>query len=368
MAGGIYRNPIMFSIVAAAAIMVGTFVTMFFPMMTPQMHPKLEALEQYSPLELMGKDIYQREGCFYCHTQTVRPLKTEVMRYGEYSKAGEFAFDRPFLWGSKRTGPDLARVGLRLPAPVLYAQMKDPRASGKKSNMPAYAWLEDRALDPDDIKARMDAQGFEYEGEDISSLEGRNELEALVSYMLWLGHAVKPAKAEASVHVSAGEPLFSQNCSGCHGANGSGGAGPSLMDNVWLAMEGDISDEKLASIITGGTAGGMPPYEGAFSDEQLHDLVDFIRSLSGGGAGASAEGSLGAEVYAGNCAGCHGADATGGFGPDLTDNVWLGQEGDVSEDRLEEIISKGTAAGMPPFGDALKHDDLDAVVSFIMGL
>ena len=112
MAGAIYRKPIMFTIMAAVVILIGTAVTMFIPMLTPQMHPKLEGLQPFTALQLAGRDIYQREGCSNCHTQTVRPLKSEVMRYGEYSKAGEFAYDRPFLWGSKRTGPDLARIGV----------------------------------------------------------------------------------------------------------------------------------------------------------------------------------------------------------------------------------------------------------------
>lgn len=110
MAGGIYRKPIMFTIVATVVILIGTAFTMFIPMFTEGMHPKLENLKPYTPLELAGRDIYQREGCHYCHTQTVRPLKAEVMRYGEYSKAGEFAYERPFLWGSKRTGPDLSLI------------------------------------------------------------------------------------------------------------------------------------------------------------------------------------------------------------------------------------------------------------------
>ena len=141
MAGGIYSKPILFSIVATVVILVGTIVTMFYPMFTTGMHPKLEDLKPYTALELAGKDVYMQEGCNNCHSQTVRPLRTEVMRYGEYSKAGEFVYDHPFLFGSKRTGPDLHRVGQKYPHRWHYDHMYDPRAITPDSIMPAYPWL-----------------------------------------------------------------------------------------------------------------------------------------------------------------------------------------------------------------------------------
>src|SRR5512140_3885031 len=155
MAGNLYNKPILFAIVAAVVILIGTVVTMFIPMLTPEMHPKLANLKPYTALQLAGKDIYQREGCNNCHTQTVRPLKTEVMRYGEYSKAGEFAYDRPFLWGSKRTGPDIARVGGKYTDKWHYKHFNDPRAFFDKTNMPAYAWLKNNKLDAKDVEAHM---------------------------------------------------------------------------------------------------------------------------------------------------------------------------------------------------------------------
>jgi cytochrome c oxidase cbb3-type subunit 2 len=154
MAGDIYRKPIMFAIISAVVILIGTAVTMFIPMMTSHMHPKLEALKPFTPLQLAGRDIYQREGCNNCHTQTVRPLRTEVMRYGEYSKAGEFAYDYPFLWGSKRTGPDLARIGKKYPDAWHVRHFEDPRAFFARSNMPARTikharlWLAQRPRSP----------------------------------------------------------------------------------------------------------------------------------------------------------------------------------------------------------------------------
>ena len=133
----LHTSPVLFAILATVAILVGTLVTMFLPMLTPQMHPKLENLKPFTPVQLAGRDIYQREGCNNCHTQTVRPLKTEVMRYGEYSKAGEFAYDRPFLWGSKRTGPDLARIGGKYPDVWHYGHFENPQAFFAESNMPS---------------------------------------------------------------------------------------------------------------------------------------------------------------------------------------------------------------------------------------
>ena len=147
MSGEIYRKPILFAIVATVVILIGTVATMFYPMARDEMHPRMENLKPYTALQLAGKDIYQREGCNNCHTQTVRPLKTEVMRYGEYSKAGEFAFDRPFLWGSKRTGPDLARIGGKYPDVWHYRHHDDPQSMFPKSNMPKYAFLKDAKVD-----------------------------------------------------------------------------------------------------------------------------------------------------------------------------------------------------------------------------
>ena len=367
MSGNIYKKPIMFSIVATAVILIGTVATVFYPMFTPGMHPKLDNLVQYRPLELAGKDIYQREGCMNCHTQTVRPLKTEVMRYGEYSKAGEFAYDRPFLWGSKRTGPDLARIGLRWPVAKLhYSHFEDPRSFAAKSNMPSYGWLKEHALKPGSIKAHMDAQGFSYTDEDIKALGGKNELDALVSYMLWLGHAVKPAAA-AAADVGAGAALFSDNCSGCHGAEGEGGFGPSLQDNVWLGRDGDIPDERLIEIFIKGTDNGMPPYEGAFTDGQVRDIVDHLRVLGGGAKKAEAP-SKGAQLFAGKCAGCHKPDGSGGFGPNLQDNVWLGKEGDISDERIREIISKGTGKGMPAWKGVITDEDISDLIKHIRSI
>jgi cytochrome c oxidase cbb3-type subunit 2 len=307
MAGGIYRKPIMFTIVSAVVILIGTFVTMFYPMTTPQMHPKLENLKPFTPLQLAGRDIYQREGCNNCHTQTVRPLKTEVMRYGEYSKAGEFAYDYPFLWGSKRTGPDLARIGGKYPDAWHYRHFENPRKFFARSNMPAYAWLKGRKLDPDEIKAHMDALSMPYNEKQLQELSSKDEMDALVAYVQNLGKAVKrkpsmvvkqPAGKVELMNplagnqgaITVGAELFEDNCAGCHGDDAKGDIGPNLTDKVFLYAEGDVGDDDYFEIIYNGSEeghieegrtmkGGMPPFGGELQKNEIWSIVSYIRSL-----------------------------------------------------------------------------------------
>ncbi len=306
MAGEIYKKPIMFAIVSAVVILIGTIVTMFAPMMMTHMHPKLDSLKPYTALQLAGRDIYQREGCNNCHTQTVRPLKTEVMRYGEYSKAGEFAYDFPFLWGSKRTGPDLARIGRKYPDAWHYRHFEDPRKFFAKSNMPSYAWIKDRKLDPRDIQSHMDTLDFPYTNEDISLLAEKTEMDALVAYMQVTGTSVtsKSAKKKRVVSdvdienplagnaeaIAIGKELFEENCSMCHGDNGEGDIGPSVIDDVFLYVKGDLADNNYYEIINNGTdegmvkkgrtaKGGMPPFGDELQKDEIWSLVSFIRSI-----------------------------------------------------------------------------------------
>ncbi|TAN45805.1 MAG: c-type cytochrome [Nitrospirae bacterium] len=303
----LYKNPILFAVVTTVVVLIGTVVTMFYPMMTPEMHPKLEGLKQYTPLQLAGKDVYQQEGCVGCHTQTVRPLKTEVLRYGEYSKAGEFFYDHPFLWGSKRTGPDLARIGGKYPDAWQYKHFEDPQSFFAESNMPKYGWLKNNKLDPADVEAHMKALGFTYQPEDIALLNGKSELDALVAYMQVIGTSVKKAdagdkKKDLSVEpvnpfkgdpkaIASGKELYSQNCSACHGVKGEGGIGPSLIDDEFLYVKGDLKDDDYFELINNGTQagnveegrtmkGGMPPYASLGRDKIWH-LVSYIRSLQG---------------------------------------------------------------------------------------
>jgi len=309
MAGEIYRKPIVFAIIATVVILIGTTVTMFIPMFTTQMHPRLENLKPYTALQLAGRDIYQREGCNNCHTQTVRPLKTEVMRYGEYSKAGEFAYDRPFLWGSKRTGPDLARIGGKYPDVWHYRHFEDPRRFFPRSNMPSYGWLKNNRLNPDTIRRHMDALGFPYTEEEIQALADKTELDALVAYIQVIGTAVtnqpvtravikKPTKEVLLNPLSSGSPeavaegkkIFMKRCAMCHGKDAKGDIGPSLVDDIFLYVKGDLQDDDYFEIINKGTSegmskkgrvakGGMPPFGGKLQKKEIWSVISYIRTL-----------------------------------------------------------------------------------------
>ena len=153
----------------------------------------------YKPLELVGRDLYIRESCSTCHSQQVRPLLAEVKRYGQYAGAGEFAYDRPFLWGSKRTGPDLLRIGGKYTDAWHRIHMTDPRAVVPSSIMPAYPWLAQRPADDGTVVARLNALrklGHPYSDEDVeaapAALEGKTELDALIAYLQSLGKFAAP--------------------------------------------------------------------------------------------------------------------------------------------------------------------------------
>jgi cytochrome c oxidase cbb3-type subunit II len=148
----------------------------------------------HTPLELVGRDVYIRESCSTCHSQQVRPLLAEVKRYGQYAGSGEFAYERPFLWGSKRTGPDLLRVGGKYTDAWHRIHMTDPRAVVPSSIMPAYPWLAERAADDGTVVARLNALrtlGHPYSDQDVESapaaLAGKTELDAVVAYLQSLG-------------------------------------------------------------------------------------------------------------------------------------------------------------------------------------
>lgn len=170
-------------------------VPLFFAAETTE---PMEGVEPYAPLEFAGRDIYVREGCYNCHSQMIRPFRAETERYGHYSLAGEFVYDRPFQWGSKRTGPDLARVGGRYSDLWHEIHLLNPRDVLPDSNMPAYPWLAERTLDGDDVARRMRAQqrwlGVPYTDEQIEGaageVEGKTEMDAIIAYLQGLGTAV----------------------------------------------------------------------------------------------------------------------------------------------------------------------------------
>src|SRR5512142_2362001 len=180
MADSIYRKPVAFAVLATVVVLAGTIATMAYPMLRPDMHPKVDGLKPPSALALAGRDVYQREGCVNCHTQTVRPLKSEVVRYKgnrakvpseQYSLAGEFVWDHPFLWGSKRTGPDLAFEGWIKPSKDWQrAHLENPQAVVPRSNMPAYRFLSQARVDGGSVQASMRALrslGVPYQAADI---------------------------------------------------------------------------------------------------------------------------------------------------------------------------------------------------------
>jgi len=170
-------------------------VPLFFMKSTTE---PVTGLKPYSALELSGRDIYIREGCVSCHSQMIRPFRTETERYGHYSVAGEFVYDRPFLWGSKRTGPDLARVGGRYSNDWHSIHLANPRDVVPGSIMPGYPWLQETELDSSDIVAKMSALamlGHPYSEDEINTavkqLEGQTEVDALIAYLQNLGTSIK---------------------------------------------------------------------------------------------------------------------------------------------------------------------------------
>jgi cytochrome c oxidase cbb3-type subunit 2 len=170
-------------------------VPLFFQRSTTQALP---LVQPYTPLQLMGRDIYLREGCYGCHSQMIRPLPAETLRYGHYSMAGEFVYDHPFQWGSKRTGPDLHRVGGKYSDEWHRAHLNNPRDVVPESNMPMYPWLRTTLLKPMQVQARMRALrmvGVPYTNAQIeqapTELTNQTEEDALVAYLQSLGKAFK---------------------------------------------------------------------------------------------------------------------------------------------------------------------------------
>ena len=327
MSGTIYSKPVTFAVTAAAVVLVGTVVTMAYPLVRPEMHVKVAGLKPLPALELAGRDVYQREGCVNCHTQTVRPLRSEVIRYlgnraqeptARYSLAGEFAYDHPFLWGSKRTGPDLAFEGWIKPSAAWHREhLQNPQKLVARSNMPSYAFLDGERVDGLAVQASMRALrrvGVPYTDEDVAgapqAVQGKTHMDALVAYVLSLGKAVDrggPGGVEvdlalanplghAVAAVVRGKQLFEANgCGACHGdeAQGQEGVAPSLVDDAFGGQKGDLPDAAYFFMIKGGSAmkaaigrpgvpdGGMQPFGGDLKDEDIWAIVSWLRNQKG---------------------------------------------------------------------------------------
>jgi cytochrome c oxidase cbb3-type subunit 2 len=283
------NKPVIFLLLATLVIMIGTAVTMIAPFKWIN-DPKLKIAEvkPYTPLQLEGRDIYIREGCNNCHTQTVRPLLADVERYGDYSKVGEFAYDQPFLWGSRRTGPDLARVGGKYPDAWHYKHMADPQSMVPRSNMPKYAFLQ-QPLDTSLTERKMKALRFPYSPSDLAAVKGKSELDAMVAYLQKLGSDIPWRKsAQAAVVgelknpyldnktiIPEGKAIYDKECAQCHGADLKGGVGRSLADI-------DKPDAEIfKAIYTGIADKGMPAFGDSLGKERVWKITSFLKSAKG---------------------------------------------------------------------------------------
>jgi cytochrome c oxidase cbb3-type subunit 2 len=321
----LYEKPVLFAIAAVAVLSIGTLVTTFIPLFLPSTQPVSPLVKPYTAIETEGRDIYIREGCNNCHTQTVRPLRTEVARYGDYSKPVESAWDRPFLWGSRRTGPDLARAGGKYPDAWHYRHMANPQSMFGRSNMPAYAWLATEKLDTSRTARKVRILGYGYDAAEVArqlaafrlavtaagypsaqvraqvtpaALHGEiTELDALVAYLQKLGRDLKTAQntvAGTSPLGTAGSRnpfagnraaeeeggrIFQENCRGCHGEHGEGGFGPKLATS---RRKFGGSDADLFASVAGGRPGGMPSFLPQLGKDRVWKAIAHVRRLEKG--------------------------------------------------------------------------------------
>jgi cytochrome c oxidase cbb3-type subunit 2 len=194
----IEKNVGLLTILVLIAISFGAMAQILPLMFQQQVLEPVKGLVPYTALQMEGRDIYIREGCVGCHSQMIRPFRSETERYGHYSVAGESVWERPFLWGSKRTGPDLARVGQRYSDEWHRVHLLNPRNVVPESNMPGYPWLEENILTGKDIAKKLEVNkmlGVPYTDEDIAgakaAVEGKTEMEALIAYLQSLGTYLK---------------------------------------------------------------------------------------------------------------------------------------------------------------------------------
>ncbi len=194
----IERNQALLIVLVILVVSIGGLVEIVPLSFQKSVTEPVAGLKPYTAVQLTGRDVYIREGCYNCHSQMVRPFRAEVERYGHYSTAGEFVYDHPFQWGSKRTGPDLHRVGGRYSDDWHRIHLNNPRDVVPESNMPAYTWLAKAPANAEDIEAKMRALrlvGVPYTDEDIAkskdALKGKTELDALIAYLQVLGTSLK---------------------------------------------------------------------------------------------------------------------------------------------------------------------------------
>ena len=192
------KNVGLLALFMVLAVSIGGLVQIVPLFFQDMVNEPVEGLKPYTALQLEGRDIYIREGCVGCHSQMIRPFRAETERYGHYSVAGESVYDHPFLWGSKRTGPDLARVGGRYSDDWHRAHLLNPRNVVPESKMPSYPWLVENTLTGKNTVKKMEALswlGVPYTPEDlkgaVTAVEGKTEMDALVAYLQVLGTSIK---------------------------------------------------------------------------------------------------------------------------------------------------------------------------------
>ena len=198
----IEKSPALLIVLVLITVAIGglvEIVPLFFQKSTTE---PVKGLQPYTALQLAGRDVYIREGCYNCHSQMIRPFRAETERYGHYSVAGEFVYDRPFQWGSKRTGPDLHRVGGRYSDEWHRVHLNNPRDVVPESNMPAYPWLATNLVDAEVMPKKLSVLrtlGHPYTDEQIKSsvddVKGKTEMEALIAYLQSLGLALKDKRS-----------------------------------------------------------------------------------------------------------------------------------------------------------------------------
>ena len=327
------RRGVRFSILAFIALAIGGAVEIIPMIFIKSNVPTIESVKPYTPLELEGRDLYIKEGCYVCHSQMVRPFRWETDRYGEYSKIGEFVYDHPFQWGSRRMGPDLARAGV-VGGPMYknaawhYNHFMDPQKMNEESIMPNYAWLAVKNVNLSNIPKKIKAmqtlgvpyeEGFENKAIDayleqaetiVADLkeagietDAKKEMVAMIAYMHKLGRDISelPAESkgemlavntnastvpatpqkrkvillESEEDLAAGKKLWDANCVVCHGKDGAGFATfPSLIDDEWL--HGNKPEEVYQQISEGNVAKGMVPYKNMLSEKQITQLTSYV--------------------------------------------------------------------------------------------
>lgn len=322
------RKGVRFSIIAFIVLAIGGAVEIIPMIFIKSNVPTIDSVKPYTPLELAGRDIYIKDGCYTCHSQMVRPFRWETDRYGEYSKIGEFVYDHPFQWGSRRTGPDLARAGF-VGGPMYknaawhYNHFMDPQKMNEQSIMPKYPWLAKKDIDIEIIPAKIRAMqtlGVPYpEGYDQRAVEDlmlqaqtiaedlkasgieiapTKEMIAMIAYLHKLGKDIMPAPVAPAVadsaavtapkevtlltseqDMAAAKQIFSTVCAVCHGPEGKGipPAFPDLTDNVWI--KGNSPAQVYQSIADGNIAKGMIAYKTQYSEKQITQLTSYILTV-----------------------------------------------------------------------------------------